>query len=81
MQLNETTLVEIAQAHGDSHIRPLEIELINLKRRVITDKLVVQEQRIGLDGKEERYRPPEVSAEIFVICAVYACFHNRILKC
>lgn len=60
MQLNETTLVEIAQAHGDSHIRPLEIELINLKRRVITDKLVVQEQRIGLDGKEERYRPPEL---------------------
>ena len=61
MQLNQETLIEVAQSHGDSHVRPLEIELINLKRQIVTDKQIVQQQRLTINGKAERCRPPDVS--------------------
>ena len=60
MSLNTEMLIEIAQTHGDSHVRPLEVELINLKRQIITDKQILQEQAIALSGKIEQLRPLSV---------------------
>jgi len=60
MSLNADMLVDIAQCHGDSHTRPLEVELINLKRQVMTDKQMLQEQAIALGGKVEHLRPLSV---------------------
>lgn len=57
MLLNAEMLVDIAQTHGDSHIRPLEVELINLKRQIMTDKQILQEQAISLSGKIDQNRP------------------------
>lgn len=38
MQLTEEALMASGQTHGDSHIRPLQVELINLKRLLITNE-------------------------------------------
>ena len=62
MQLKQEALIEVAQAHGDSHIRPLEIELINLRRQILTDRQVIQEQDHALNGRVEKCRPPEVQS-------------------
>ena len=62
MSLSTEMLVDIAQTHGDSHVRPLEAELINLKRQVMTDKQILQEQSMTLSGKIEQLRPLSVSA-------------------
>lgn len=61
MSLNAEMLIEIAQTHGDSHIRPLEVELINLKRQLMTDKQIIQDQSVLLNGKVEQFRPSQVN--------------------
>ena len=62
IQLNQDTLIEVAQAHGDSHIRPLEIDLINIKRQITTDLQIIQQQRATVTGRVDVYRPPDVCA-------------------
>jgi len=61
IQLNQETLIEVAQVHGDSHVRPLEIDLINLKRQILTDKVILNEQSATLVGKADKFRPPLMS--------------------
>ena len=61
MSLSTEMLIEVAQSHGDSHVRPLEVELINLKRQIMTDKQILQEQTVALSGKVEQLRPLSVS--------------------
>lgn len=43
MQLTEEALTGAGQTHGDSHIRPLQAELINLKRLLLTNEQNSQE--------------------------------------
>ena len=57
-------MIEVAQAHGDSHIRPLEIDLINIKRKITTDLQIIQQQRATVTGRVDVYRPPDVCAFI-----------------
>uniref|UniRef100_T2M3G8 REST corepressor 3 n=1 Tax=Hydra vulgaris TaxID=6087 RepID=T2M3G8_HYDVU len=64
MQLKQEALIEVAQAHGDSHIRPLEVELINLRRQLLTDRQVIQEQEFILSSRVGKCRPPEMNQKL-----------------
>ena len=66
MSLGTEMLIDIAQTHGDSHLRPLEAELINLKRQIMTDKQILQEQSMTLSGKVEQLRPLSVRVYFLV---------------
>ena len=62
MHLNGDLLNDVAQVHGDGHVRPLEIDLINLRRQVQTTKQTISQEKQSLAESLERIRPPEVSA-------------------
>ena len=60
MHLTGDLLNDVAQVHGDSHIRPLEIDLINLRRQVQTTKQTIGQEKQAVVEKMDRLRPPEV---------------------
>ena len=64
MHLTVDLLNEIADVHGDGHLRPLEIEMINLRRQVQTTKQSVSQDQPLLGEKLDRLRPPEVMIEV-----------------
>jgi len=64
MSLGTEMLIDIAQSHGDSHVRPLEVELISLKRQIMTDKQILQEQTLALSGKVEQLRPLSLAQKL-----------------
>lgn len=76
MSLNAEMLIDIAQTHGDSHIRPLEAELIGLKRQLMTDKQIVQEQSLLLNGKVEQFRPSQVCCNKFDVTLKFTAFSS-----
>ena len=60
MHLTVDLLSDTSEVHGDGHLRPLEIELINLKRQVQTSKQALSQDKAMLGEKLDRFRPPEV---------------------
>ncbi len=60
MHLNADLLNEVSQVHGDGHVRPLEIDLINLRRQVQATKQGIGQDKQDLTENLERIRPPEV---------------------
>ena len=60
MHLTGDLLNDISQVHGDSHVRPLEIELINLRRQVQASKQAIGQDKSATGEKMDKYRPPEV---------------------
>jgi len=54
MQLTEEALKAAGQTHTDSHIRPLQVELINLKRLLITAEQTSQD--LGESNRERASR-------------------------
>ena len=60
MHLTVDLLSETSEVHGDGHLRPLEIELINLKRQVQSSKQALSQDKVQLGEKLDRFRPPEV---------------------
>ena len=61
MQLTEEALNGAGETHGDSHIRPLQVELINLKRLLITSEQTTQD--LG-ESNMERAERIEVAAQV-----------------
>ena len=57
MQLTEEALHSAGQTHGDSHIRPLQVELINLKRLLITNEQNAQEWNEKIQERAARIEP------------------------
>ena len=68
MQLTEDALNAAGQTHGDSHIRPLQVELINLKRLLITNEQTAQDLSEKNNDRAERI---EVAAQV---CKLIASF-------
>lgn len=64
MHLTGDLLNEIAEVSGDGHLRPLEIELINLRRQVQTTKQSISQDKSLVVEKLDRLRPPEVLKHI-----------------
>ncbi len=60
MHLNAELLNEVSQVQGDGHVRPLEIDLINLRRQVQAGKQGISQEKQDLSGSLDRLRPPEV---------------------
>ena len=66
MHLTVDLLSETSEIHGDGHLRPLEIELINLRRQVQASKQALSQDKALLGEKLDRFRPPEVCTVLLV---------------
>ena len=67
MHLTVDLLSETSEVHGDGHLRPLEIELINLRRQVQASKQTLGQDKTLLGEKLDRFRPPEVLIGMIVV--------------
>ena len=61
MVLSQEYLVAVSGTHGDAHVRPLEIEIVNLKRQIQMNKQSISQNKYQLDSGVEVFRPGEVS--------------------
>jgi len=64
MHLTVDLLSDTSEVHGDGHLRPLEIELINLRRQVQASKQALSQDKALLGEKLDRFRPPEPSQKL-----------------
>ncbi|XP_065052135.1 REST corepressor 1-like isoform X2 [Rhopilema esculentum] len=64
MHLTGDLLNDISQVHGDSHVRPLEIELINLRRQVQASKQAIGQDKSATGEKMDKFRPPEPNQKL-----------------
>ena len=61
MVLSQEYLASVFGTHGDSHVRPLEMEIVNLKRQVQANKQSISQHKAQLDSGVETLRPGDVS--------------------
>eukprot|EP00794_Sanderia_malayensis_P017818 gene17818-19596_t len=59
MHLNGELLHDVSQVHGDGHVRPLEIDLISLRRQVQAAKQGIGQEKQEMMDNIDRLRPPE----------------------
>ena len=62
MVLSQEYLVSVSGTHGDSHVRPLEMEIVNLKRQIQANKQSISQHKYQLENGIEVMRPGDVSA-------------------
>lgn len=62
MVLSQEYLVSVSGTHGDSHVRPLEMEIVNLKRQIQANKQSISQHKYQLENGVEAVRPGDVSA-------------------
>jgi len=62
MVLSQEYLDSVSGTHGDSHVRPLEMEIVNLKRQIQANKQSISQHKYQLDSGVETLRPGDVSA-------------------
>ena len=67
MILSQDYLVAVSGTHGDSHVRPLELEIVNLKRQIQANKQSISQQKYQANDGIENFRPSDVSALIIII--------------
>ena len=61
MVLSQEYLVSVSGTLGDNHVRPLEVDIVNLKRQIQTNKQEISQHKYMLDGGVETMRPGDVS--------------------
>ena len=61
MVLSQDYLVSVSGTHGDSHVRPLEMEIVNLKRQIQANKQSISQHKYQLESGVETLRPGDVS--------------------
>lgn len=66
MILSQDYLVAVSGTHGDSHVRPLELEIVNLKRQIQANKQSISQQKYQANDGIENFRPSDVSALIII---------------
>lgn len=57
MVLTQDYLVSVSGTHGDTHVRPLEVEIVNLKRQIQANKQSISQHKYQLDSGVETMRP------------------------
>ncbi|XP_058962748.1 REST corepressor 3 isoform X3 [Pocillopora verrucosa] len=57
MVLSQEYLVSVSGTLGDNHVRPLEVDIVNLKRQIQTNKQEISQHKYTLDGGVETMRP------------------------
>ena len=61
MVLSQDYLASVSGTHGDSHVRPLEMEIVNLKRQIQANKQSISQHKYQLENGVETLRPGDVS--------------------
>ena len=61
MVLSQEYLTAVSGTHGDSHVRPLEMEIVNLKRQVQMNKQSIGQHKSQIENGIEAVRPGDVS--------------------
>ena len=61
MVLSQDYLASVSGTHGDSHVRPLEMEIVNLKRQIQANKQSISQHKYQLESGVETLRPGDVS--------------------
>lgn len=61
MVLSQDYLSSVSGTHGDSHVRPLEMEIVNLKRQIQANKQSISQHKYQLENGVETLRPGDVS--------------------
>lgn len=56
MVLSQEYLVAVSGTHGDTHVRPLEMEIVNLKRQIQMNKQSISQNKYQLDSGIEVFR-------------------------
>ncbi|KAK2552346.1 REST corepressor 3 [Acropora cervicornis] len=56
MVLSQDYLIAVSGTQGDSHVRPLEMEIVNLKRQVQMNKQSISQNKYQLDSGIEVFR-------------------------
>lgn len=57
MVLSQDYLSSVSGTHGDSHVRPLEMEIVNLKRQIQANKQSISQHKYQLENGVETLRP------------------------
>lgn len=57
MVLSQDYLVSVSGTHGDSHVRPMEMEIVNLKRQIQMNKQSISQNKYQLENGIEAMRP------------------------
>lgn len=61
MVLSQDYLTAVSGTHGDSHVRPLEMEIVNLKRQLQMNKQSIGQHKSQIENGIEAVRPGDVS--------------------
>ena len=61
MVLSQEYLVAVSGTHGDAHVRPQEMEIVNLKRQIQMNKQTISQNKYQLDNGIQVFRPGDVS--------------------
>ena len=61
MVLSQEYLVAVSGTHGDAHVRPQEMEIVNLKRQIQMNKQSISQNKYQLEHGIEVFRPGDVS--------------------
>ena len=61
MVLSQDYLIAVSGTQGDSHVRPQEMEIVNLKRQIQMNKQSISQNKYQLDSGIEPFRQGDVS--------------------
>ena len=66
MVITQDALIAVSSVHNNAHVRPLEMEMVNLKRQIQSNKQNISQDRYELQAGIDNTRGLEVLYQHFI---------------